>query len=70
MVLVVVYPWPTTSSKWYRTSHTQAGPLQGLVGAVVVNVLSIALPETNIAPKNGWLEYYFPIGKAYFQGLC
>ena len=30
------------------------------------------LPETNIAiaPKNGWLEYYFPFGKAYFQGLC
>ena len=25
------------------------------------------LPETNIAPKNGWLEYYFPIGEAYFQ---
>ena len=24
---------------------------------------------TNIAPKNGWLEleYYFPIGEAYFQ---
>ena len=20
------------------------------------------LPETNIAPENGWLEYYFPIG--------
>ena len=30
----------------------------------------VTLPETNIAPKNGWLEYYFPIGKAYFQGLC
>ncbi len=30
----------------------------------------ITIPETNIAPKNGWLEYYFPIGKAYFQGLC
>ena len=28
------------------------------------------LPETNIAPTNGWLEYYFPIGEAYFQGLC
>ena len=28
------------------------------------------LPETNIAPKNGRLEYYFPIGEAYFQGLC
>ena len=28
------------------------------------------LPETNIAPENGWLEYYFPLGsfgKAYFQ---
>ena len=28
------------------------------------------LPETNIAPKNRWLEYYFPIGEAFFQGLC
>ena len=26
------------------------------------------LPETNIAPENGWLEYYFPIGMAYFSG--
>ena len=26
-------------------------------------------PETNIAPENGWLEYYFPIGEAHFQGL-
>ena len=24
-------------------------------------------PETNIAPENGWLEYYFPIGEADFQ---
>ena len=30
----------------------------------------ITLPETNIfAPENGWLEYYFPIGMAYFQVL-
>ena len=28
----------------------------------------ITLPKTNIAPTNGWLEYYFPIGEAYFQG--
>ena len=27
---------------------------------------SATLSETNIAPKNGWLEYYFPIGEAYF----
>ena len=26
------------------------------------------LPETNISPENGWLEYYFPFGMAYFQG--
>ncbi len=30
----------------------------------------VTLPEANIAPENGWLEYYFPIGGAYFQGLC
>ena len=29
----------------------------------------VTLPKTNIAPTNGWLEYYFPIGEAYFQGL-
>ncbi len=27
------------------------------------------LPETNIAPENGWLEYYVPIGEAYLQRL-
>ena len=26
------------------------------------------LPETNIAPENGWLEDEFPFGKSYFQG--
>ena len=27
------------------------------------------LPETNIAPENGWLEYYFPIGfRPIFRG--
>ncbi len=38
------------------------------VGVFLVNCFT--LPETNIAPENGWLEYYFPIGKAYFQVLC
>ncbi len=32
--------------------------------------LKVTLPETNIAPENGWLEYNFPFGMAYFQGLC
>ena len=26
------------------------------------------LPETRMPPENGWLEYYFPFGKAYFSG--
>ena len=30
--------------------------------------LTHTLPQTNIGPKNEWLEYYFPIGEAYFQG--
>ena len=29
-----------------------------------------ALPKTNIAPENWWLEDEFPFGKAYFQVLC
>ena len=31
---------------------------------------TITLPETNIAPENGWLEDDFPFGMACFQGLC
>ncbi len=27
-----------------------------------IQKVSVTLPETNIAPTNGWLEYYFPIG--------
>ena len=34
----------------------------------VIFRLHITLPETNIVPKNGWLEYYFPIGETYLQG--
>ena len=30
------------------------------------NWLLSTLPETNISPENGWLEDYFPFGKAYF----
>ena len=32
-------------------------------------ILAYTLPETNIAPRNGWLEYYFPIGfRPFFRG--
>ena len=30
-----------------------------------LQIILITLPETNIAPENGWLEYYFPIGMNY-----
>ena len=33
-------------------------------------LFTYTLPETNIVPKDGWLEYYFPIEEAYFQRLC
>ena len=26
--------------------------------------------KLNIVPENGWLEDYFPFGKAYFQRKC
>ena len=29
--------------------------------------LTNTLPETNIAPRNRWLEYYFPIREAIFR---
>ena len=35
-----------------------------------ISSINSTLPETNIARENGWLEYNFPIGMAYFQVLC
>ena len=35
----------------------------------LVRLTESTLPETNIATKNGWLEYYFPIGaRLKFRG--
>ena len=34
----------------------------------ILYIYTHTLPETNVAPENGWLEDYFPIGEAYFQG--
>ena len=33
------------------------------------SICKTTLPETNMAPENGWLEDVFPFGRAYFQGL-
>ena len=33
--------------------------------AIQSSSMAFTLPETNIAPENGWLEYYFPIGARF-----
>ena len=48
-----------TRQPWYRLIHNESFQY--------VQPPS-TLPETNVAPENGWLEYYFPFGMAYFQG--
>ena len=51
-------------------THLWIGGAKLGVGCWVVGCyVYCTLPETNIAPTNGWLEYYFPIGETYFQGL-
>ncbi len=42
---------------------------KGNHGKTLVKQVTITLPETNIGPENGWLEYYFPIGEAYYHGF-
>ena len=51
------------SAPWHRGNFRNFLPKEKLKA-------TDTLPETNIAPENGWLEYCFPIGEAYFQGLC
>ena len=62
-----LYTLPETNSKSPKWKETNFGgttfPLNHDYGR------KGTLPETNIAPENGWLEYDFPMGEAYFQGL-
>ena len=56
------------------TGSTQLGGTMDHEWMLIVNrdplLKMYTLPETNIAPKNGWLEDEFPFGKPYLQGLC
>ena len=66
------------------TNDNQHEPFQAIIHSANPTLFSVlqyvvlikiylenyTLPETNIAPENGWLEDYFPFGKAYFQVLC
>ena len=47
-----------------------SGMVAVFVHSTCVRKFDVTLPETNIAPENGWLEYYIIFGIAYFQVLC
>ncbi len=58
--------WSLSSVPWF---HTLRRAKWHEMTFKTHRVKNLTFPETNIfAPKNGWLEYYFPIGEAYFQG--
>ena len=70
--LVLHHFWPNMSG-WFHSLNAASGdsfqaPL--FFQRKTQQQRKHTLPESNIAPKNGWLEYYFPIGEAYFQRLC
>ena len=57
----------TTGSQWELILGSSSGSRDGSNDFESTTFFG-TLPETNIfAPKNGWLEYYFPIWEAYFQ---
>ena len=67
----VLYVFPTVFSLFFPPVDYFGGICWYGMAMVKFQVLEdfcwvVTLPETNIAPKNGWMEYYFPIGEAYF----
>ena len=68
--------WGTVDQKWpsgFKGLHIKENGLVKVKDYCIVfcspySFTSFTLPETNIAPENGWLEY-FPFGMAYFQVL-
>ena len=47
-----------------------SGMVAVFVHSTCLRKFDITLPETNIAPENGWLEHYVIFGIAYLQVLC
>ena len=60
-------PCRSSFYQWSEIGSRDPGPD---FGSFNKNILMLTPPKFNIAPENGWLEYYFPIGKVTFQGLC
>ncbi len=52
-------------------THILQGPIDPVVFVKNPSEMPVVTPQKiNIATEKWWLEDYFPIGKAYFQGLC
>ena len=57
-----------TTLRFQANPGGQWGPtFQKLTGTLPEMPLKFTLPETNMAPENGWLEYQLSFGMAYFQ---
>ncbi len=72
-VVVFIFSYVNVWSQWFL-SYTELEFVHIIVYLMLLGTefsfrALDTLPKTNIAPTNGWLEYYFPIGEAYFQGL-
>ena len=72
-----IYFLPEHTQHWHQQKKHPQGEQWGLENSsAFVEMMEhalfkklIALPETNIAPENWWLEDYFPFGTTYSQGL-
>ena len=60
--------WPLTP--WKSNIEHSSGDSGGLEDDFPFPRGDFTLPETNIAPENGWLEHSLSFGMAYFQVLC
>ena len=58
---------PGTIEKFLKKNGSDLQCQVGFRGETSSEHQKPTLPETNIAPKNGWLEYEFPCGKTHFQ---
>ena len=66
----VAMPWWMLAAAWRTlgSQGLQGGRFFGKKKTWKQTKKSTTLPETNIAPENGWFEDSFPFGIAYFGG--
>ena len=65
---LVHHPIETTIYKWMFGDFQSFSYIK--IWFIIQLKQPFTLPETYIAPENGWLEDEFPFGKPYLQGLC